>query len=32
MKVNSICTYILAIAVFALVVLMNGCHGFSADW
>jgi len=32
MKINSIYKYVLAIAIFALVALMNGCHGFSADW
>ena len=32
MKAISICKCVLAIAIFALATLMNGCHGFSADW
>ena len=29
MKTNSIYTYVLAIAIFALAVFMTGCHGVS---
>jgi hypothetical protein len=29
MKVNSIYTYVLAIAIFALAAFISGCHGVS---
>jgi hypothetical protein len=32
MKVSSIFKYALAIAIFAMTALMNGCHGFNANW
>ncbi len=32
MKLNTVYKYVLVIALFALAVFMNGCHGFSANW
>jgi len=32
MKLNTIYTYALAIALFALAVFISGRHGFNANW